>query len=101
VATALKDLKADAERQAKAMSSGAVQAVKDLRDAAANLIDAMAVKDANDPKDPKTVLTTRLKTLTDEIPDPAKIADKATLEAALKQADTDAKALLKDASPPR
>jgi hypothetical protein len=98
VATALKDLKADAERQATAMSSGAVQAVKDLRDAAANLIDAMAVKDANDPKDPKTVLTTRLKTLTDEIPDPAKIADKATLEAALKQADTDAKALLKDAA---
>ena len=98
VATALKDLKADAERQATAMGSGAVDAIKDLRDAAEKLIDAMAVKDANDPKDPKTALSARLKALTEEIPDPAQIADKATLEAALKKADTDAKALLKDAA---
>ncbi len=98
VAAASKDLKADAERQATATSSGAVQAIKDLRDAAANLIDGIAAKDANDPKDPKTVLAARLKALTDEIPDPAKIADQATLEAALKKADTDAKALLKDAA---
>ena len=98
VATAAKDLKADAERQTTALGSGAIAAIKDLRDAAAKLIDAMVVKDAKDPKDPKTVLAARLKALTDEIPDPAKIADRATLEAALKTADTDAKALLKDAA---
>jgi len=98
VAAASKDLKAEAERQATAMGSGAVNAIKDLRDAAAKLIDAMAVKDAKDPKDPKTALAARLEALTDQIPDPAKIADKATLEAALKKADADAKALLKDAA---
>jgi hypothetical protein len=98
VATAAKDLKADADRQTTALGSGAIAAIKDLRDAASKLIDAMVVKDAKDPKDPKTVLAARLRALTDEIPDPAKIADKATLEAALKKADSDAKALLKDAA---
>jgi hypothetical protein len=39
-----------------------------------------------------------LKALTDEIPDPAKFTDKAKLEAARKQADIDAKALIKDAA---
>ena len=98
VTKASKDLKADADRQTRATTTGADQAIEDLRKAAQDLIDPMVVKDANDPKDPKTALAARLKALTDEIPDAAKVTDQAKLEAARKQAEADAKALIKDAA---